>query len=72
MTSPTKYKYFQFFKSKLYKTSGIRRRFEQLSSLTGWRILVLQSPAKKVAQAGVLSEQYCELYYISFTVAKLQ
>jgi len=36
-----------------YKTCWIRRGFEQLSSSIAWRVIGLQSSAKKVARAGL-------------------
>jgi len=41
-----------FFKSKL-KTCRIRTGFEHLSSSIGWRVIELQSSAKKVARVAL-------------------
>jgi len=42
-----------FFFDFDYRTCWIRRRFEQLSSSIAWRVIGLQSSARKVAHAGL-------------------
>jgi len=43
----------KFFFDFDYKTCWIRRGFEQLSSSIAWRVMGLQSSARKVAHAGL-------------------
>jgi len=42
-----------FFFDFDYKTCWIRRGYEQLSSSIAWRVITLQSSARKVAHAGL-------------------
>ena len=47
------------------KTCWIRRGFEQLSSSSGWRVIGLQSSARKVAHAGLKGLRWANIY-VSF------